>query len=68
MKILEFFRRKENGQTAMEFMLIMIFLLLFTALFLRLIHEGVGGGKSMAEVLKEAILDSLYQKFFCTFN
>ncbi|MGQ9618024.1 MAG: hypothetical protein ACUVUG_03570 [Candidatus Aminicenantia bacterium] len=60
--------KKEKGQTTIEFMLIMIFMLLFTALFLKLIHKGIGGSKSMAEVLKEAILDTLYERFFCTFN
>lgn len=68
LKILRSLVNGEKGQTAIEFMLIMIFMLLFTALFLKLMHEGVGGSKSMAEVLKEAVLDTLYQRFFCTFN
>ncbi len=54
-------RKDEKGQTAIEFILIMIFLLLFTALFLKMIPE-------IAKILKDAVLNTLYANFFCTFN
>ncbi len=67
-KIIGFLKKPVKGQSAIEFVLILIFMLLFTALFLKLMNQGVGGSKSMAQVLKEAILDTLYQRFYCTFN
>lgn len=54
-------RKSEKAQTAIEFVLIMIFLLLFTALFIKMIPK-------MAEILKDAVLNTLYANFFCTFN
>lgn len=56
-----YFREGEKGQVAIEYVLIMIFLLLFTALFLRMIP-------GMAEILRDAVLNTLYANFFCTFN
>ncbi len=60
-KIFKIFKEIEKGQTAIEFMLIMIFMLLFTALILRMIPQ-------MAEILRDAVLNTLYSRFFCTFN
>lgn len=60
LKVLKF-SKKRKGQTAIEFMLILIFMLLFTALFIRMIPE-------MAKILKDAVLNTLYANFFCTFN
>lgn len=60
LKVLKFLK-KRKGQTAIEFMLILIFMLLFTALFIRMIPK-------MAEILREAVLNTLYANFFCTYN
>ncbi len=60
-KVFGNFKKGEEGQTAIEFLLIMIFLLLFTALFIKMIPK-------MAEILKDAVLNTLYANFFCTFN
>ncbi len=59
--ISKIFKKGEEGQTAIEYVLIMIFMLLFTSIFIKAIPK-------MAEILRDAVLNTLYSNFFCTFN